>query len=334
MAATEYLHFFRVLATAYLQLVPHASNTPSGSSTRHDIDSAAMVSWRNIAHGQNEFLTVDEFFELHWRSHPNVHLATLRALLQVIVCKRDGVIVDSVASTRVVSCSPAHCNVLPVLLCLLNQEPWHTLNLSDGVIFDGRVVDQVPQCGYQLDSSGCWFIGQYRNSRPNGSGTLIYPDGACFSGEIRDGRPFGPGYWTRQHPSDPSATVRCALRGGVPSSSVLEHDVVLSFEGGREYRGAAVQGLPQGFGTQTETRSDMKNVRRYIGDWHEGSWEGWGTLWYFDGSRYEGFFERGVSHGEGTQWFCDGSWYEGSWHNGAYLVAFFSVCFVSSSALN
>jgi hypothetical protein len=111
--------------------------------------------------------------------------------------------------------------------------------------------------------------------------------------------------------------LRCALRGVVPANFVREHDVILLCEGGREYCGAAVHGLPQGFGTHTETRSDMRNVRRYIGEWKDGAWEGWGTLWNFDGSRYEGHFERGVPHGEGTHWFCDGSWYEGAWQHGA-----------------
>jgi hypothetical protein len=71
----------------------------------------------------------------------------------------------------------------------------------------------------------------------------------------------------------------------------------------------------KGKGTYTYKGEDQITTA-YEGDWVNGLKEGYGTQTYPDGSRYLGQFEAGMIHGDGSYIYQNGDVYSGSWNKG------------------
>lgn len=108
---------------------------------------------------------------------------------------------------------------------------------------------------------------------PHHSGTLHYPDGACYEGGLDDGVP-----------EDDSGHARLVL-----ASKIC-------------YEGQFASGQRHG-----EGREIHPDGHRYEGQFRAGAKEGEGRFWYPGGDQYYGGFKAGHRDGLGTYWFPDGA---------------------------
>ena len=82
------------------------------------------------------------------------------------------------------------------------------------------------------------YVGEIENGKPNGTGTITFPDGTMYEGEFKDGEYHGQGTYTS---SD-----------------------------GRKYEGEFKYGVFHGHGTWTSP-----NGKKYVGEYKDGQyWEG------------------------------------------------------------
>jgi len=104
------------------------------------------------------------------------------------------------------------------------------------------------------------YKGDVKNGKPNGLGSLTYPDGSKYVGEFKDGKQNGQGTYT--------------FGKG-------------KWEGGK-YVGEFKDGKYNGQGTFTK-----KNGKKYVGEWKDGRKDGQGTDIFPDGSKGIGEFREG-----------------------------------------
>lgn len=65
----------------------------------------------------------------------------------------------------------------------------------------------------------------------------------------------------------------------------------------------------------------------------KGQKQGFGGIWYLDGSYYEGIFWQNRRHGFGRMWYGNGNFYQGSWqkdmpHGDGMLVQGFVIAII------
>ena len=78
-----------------------------------------------------------------------------------------------------------------------------------------------------------------------------------------------------------------------------------------KYVGSFYEGVPHGnSGTMFYINGDQ-----YIGEWHNGKYNGKGIISYKSGNSYTGTFLNGIFYGEGKYQYKDGGYYEGDYRN-------------------
>lgn len=120
------------------------------------------------------------------------------------------------------------------------------------------------------------YTGEFRNGKPNVSGTLAYGNGDQYVGGFRDGVPSGQG--------------------------------VLTSADGSKYVGDWQNGKQHGMGTQTLANGDI-----YVGRFRDGARNGQGTLRFHGGDKYVGDFRDDKRSGQGTQIYANEAKYSGEW---------------------
>jgi hypothetical protein len=80
---------------------------------------------------------------------------------------------------------------------------------------------------------------------------------------------------------------------------------------GGHYKGALLNGWPDGFGSYT-----WQDGKKYVGQFKDGRMNGQGTLTVPDKGMYTGQFKNNTMHGHGTQMGSDGKKYVGQFKDG------------------
>jgi hypothetical protein len=129
---------------------------------------------------------------------------------------------------------------------------------------------------YEIDSEGIRYIGESKDGKMHGLGTIIWPDGGKYIGEWKDGRICGLG--------------------------------ALFNTNGYKYVGEFKDGEMHGLGTIF-----WDNGTRFQGELIDGKRQGFGRTFYENGLvKYEGKFYAGSANGLGKSFYEDGTpWYSG-----------------------
>ena len=122
------------------------------------------------------------------------------------------------------------------------------------------------------------YHGQLRNSKREGYGYSIYPDGSIYEGYWKNDQYNGLGR--------------------------------LILETGEFYEGQFYSGVRQGHGKSVDEEG-----KEYVGDWKNDQQHGRGVEKYSDGSEYDGDFKDGKRQGEGVFKLKNGSVYEGEFYD-------------------
>ena len=148
------------------------------------------------------------------------------------------------------------------------------LLLSSPVIGDNHKGETL----YQWKTSSGWvwkgfgengthpkYQGDVKNGKPNGLGSLTYPDGSKYVGEYKDGKLNGQGTSTWSDGRKYVGEYRDGERTGQGTHTFGKGD----FEGDK-YEGEYKDGIPNGQGTYTSS-----NGEKYEGEWKdEKPWNG------------------------------------------------------------
>jgi hypothetical protein len=137
---------------------------------------------------------------------------------------------------------------------------------------------------------GSLYIGEMRDGKVNGRGSVISPDGTNQQGEWRDGQPYRvSGTW-------------------------------VAADGTREV------GTWNADGTRSGGKIAWKDGRKYEGDWKvvpngSESPDGTGTMTWPDGRQFVGQFYNGQPDGTGKMTYLDGKVENGLWKQGNFVGA-------------
>ena len=137
------------------------------------------------------------------------------------------------------------------------------------------------------------YVGELRNGKPNGQGTMTYTDGDKYIGEWEDGN---------------------KTKGTYIYSSYGEW-------AGDKYVGEYRYGNMQGQGTYT-----FSDGERYVGEFKNNEINGFGTYTFsssgdFAGYKYVGEHKNGTRTGQGTMTYPDGTKKEGIWKDNEFQYA-------------
>lgn len=140
------------------------------------------------------------------------------------------------------------------------------------------------------------YVGEFRNGKRNGQGTMLFVNGTRYVGGWRNDRRHGQGI-----DIDSLGEVK---KFNWVDGSILEHT---------EGRLAPCQGSNAERWTHCIGSITTANGHKYSGEISEGKPNGEGTLQYLDGRKYSGEFQNGVPHGQGTETNALGAIKTGYW---------------------
>jgi hypothetical protein len=138
----------------------------------------------------------------------------------------------------------------------------------------------------------------------NGKGTMIYYSTQKYVGEFKDGKRHGQG--TLYLP------LYREISGKWRDDAIIEGSATLS--DGTRYTGGWQFGYRHGNGRLT-----YPDGREYIGEFHDGQKHGLGTMKYPDGRIYIGEFWRGHRTGFGTMTYPSGKNFTGRFLDGKFV---------------
>ena len=132
---------------------------------------------------------------------------------------------------------------------------------------------------------GWKYVGEYRDGKKNGQGTLTWPDGDKYVGEWRDNKRNGQG--------------------------------TLTWPDGDKYVGEWRDDKRNGQGTYSWGVNSKWAGDTYFGEWRDNNRTGQGTYTYASGSKYVGEFRDGKRTGWGVHTFADGRQLVGEFKDGS-----------------
>lgn len=158
-----------------------------------------------------------------------------------------------------------------------NKRPCH----ESSSIGDGAAVNRLSQQQGRrvIDIERYMYKGQRKDGKPDGLGTMVFPNGDVYKGNWILGKFEGQGK--------------------------------KFFASGEVYKGEFRGGKYHGQGTMT-----FPNGNRCMGSWVDGMLHGQGMITFPNGDIYQGEFKNGKKHGQGTMILANGKVYEGFWVDG------------------
>ncbi|MBS9769016.1 MAG: AAA family ATPase, partial [Trichodesmium erythraeum GBRTRLIN201] len=137
--------------------------------------------------------------------------------------------------------------------------------------------------------SGEKYIGEFKDGKYNGKGTLIFPNGSTYVGEFRNGQRNGFGTHTLPNGSKYVGEFKDGKINGTGA---------LTFSNGEKYVGEFKDGKMNGTGALTS----LPNGEKYVGEFKDGkiNGRGRGALTSLGGEKYVGEFKDGKMNGRGT----------------------------------
>ena len=125
------------------------------------------------------------------------------------------------------------------------------------------------------------YIGETKNGKKHGQGTLNYENGAKYVGEYKDDLKHGQGTYI--------------------------------FANGDKYIGEFKNGMYDGKGTYT-----FASGNKYVGEYKYGKRNGQGIYTFVDGDKYVGEYKDNLRNGPGTLTLANGNKYIGEWKDSKY----------------
>ena len=199
-----------------------------------------------------------------------------------------------------------------------------TLYMSDPMDKSGTILDWKTKAD---SSSDLIYIGEVKNSIPNGEGFLIYPKSFSYIGNFKDGVFHGRGKMESEngdkyvgewvaglmHGQGTFTYPNGQVYSGEWKNSLRHGHVELVSEAGNKYVGEFKNGLRDGKGTQTSIDGS-----KYVGEWENDQINGVGTLTLDNGDEYVGSLKDGLFHGSGMMLYKDGRKYIGEYEKGEF----------------
>jgi hypothetical protein len=169
------------------------------------------------------------------------------------------------------------------------------------------------------------YVGEWKNGKFHGQGTMTFINGIKYVGKFKDGMPHGQGILYERYLSqeDLSESYVGEWKDGNQHGQGSDTSV-----DGSGYVGEWKDGKKHGQGTFTSTNWDLLYLggidiseEEYVGEWKDDKEDGQGTWTYADGSKYVGEWKDGKFHGQGIYTFpekelkiaLDSSIYWGKW---------------------
>jgi clan AA aspartic protease (TIGR02281 family) len=147
--------------------------------------------------------------------------------------------------------------------------------LPECTFYEAQEQDYYDNCfGAYTSANGDKYVGEWKNGKANGKGTIKLADGDKYVGEFKDNKFSGSGtYYVRN---------------------------------GDKYVGQFKFGKQNGQGTFTYGEGQRKGAN-YIGEFSDGKYNGQGTFTFPNGSKYVGEYKDGLPNGSGIEYAADGS---------------------------
>ena len=153
----------------------------------------------------------------------------------------------------------------------------------------------------------CTYRGYFNEDKYEGYGTIEYNDGCKYIGEFKNGKANGYGILYRSDGSECSGNF-CDYQLDKPSKSTNFTKVVDQYN--NVYIGQIKNGKKNGYGIL-----EVPNLGTYYGNFHEDKYEGYGTMKYNNGWEHVGKFKNCQANGYGIAYHSDGREYSGNFCN-------------------
>lgn len=131
---------------------------------------------------------------------------------------------------------------------------------------------------------------------------------------------------THKRKKDPKQYRSITLTGGVIFNGISNAKTPATGNGqlvypdGSVYIGEVKMGVPNGHGEKVWAKSsdgeETQFLKTYVGNWQNGTMEGFGELALQQGELYIGHFSDGYPNGQGIRKWSNGDFYEGNYLNG------------------
>ena len=148
------------------------------------------------------------------------------------------------------------------------------------------------------------YVGDFKDDKSHGQGTLTLPDGSKYVGEFKDGRGNGQGTETYADGNQYVGEFKDGKRNG---------QFTATFPNGDKYVGEFKDGKYNGQGTYT-----FADGNKYVGEFKNGDLNGQGIYTFANGNKYVGEFKDGKRNGQFTATFPNGDKYVGEFKDGKY----------------
>ena len=215
--------------------------------------------------------------------------------------------------------------VLALCLVASTEAATQRIELPNGDVYEGDVVDGVLTGEGTYTSSQHRYVGRFLNGKMHGEGTIYWPDGRVFEGRFVNDRRQGQGRLTRPdgrvfeggfvNDRQEGTGVLTWGNGNVYTGEFRANQITgagrLVWDNQDVYEGEFLAGERAGWGTQT-----WQNGTRYVGEWAANLRDGLGAYYWKDGTVYQGEFTANSMHGYGVKKVPDGDRYFQRWSEG------------------
>lgn len=227
---------------------------------------------------------------------------------------------------------PAEAPAQPLYRCGNEYTNSHTPTKGDGCVLipGGKITvvppkpspglatnSRLPPCpssGYkdnclgEVIDSGDRYVGEFKDNKASGIGTLTGPGGHQYVGDFKNDLMHGTGRFTWPDGRQYVGEFKNNKRSG--------HGT-LTWPNGGKYVGEFKDGRINGSGTYT-----WPDGHQYVGDFQDDKQHGRGTFTYPDGQKYIGEYKADKRDGLGIEYNADGTIrFSGVWRNGAFVGA-------------
>lgn len=162
-----------------------------------------------------------------------------------------------------------------------------------------------PQANIDVEikyADGAIYVGQIKNGKSDGKGTLTQISGDRYVGEFKDGLKDGQGTMSVANGNRYVGQYKNDMRSGQGT---------FTWKNGDHYVGEYKNNMRNGRGTFT-----WNDGSRYVGEYKDGNENGQGTLTWANGNRYAGEWKGGLRDGQGALTGANGNRYVGEWKDG------------------
>ena len=201
-------------------------------------------------------------------------------------------------------------------ICVEGDFGWEKMDK----VFEGEWVNGKRQgrfIWYLTNSNGGRYINFYEDGKWI-EGGIPYDESIKTVEDARRARALADGKSSSTTPvytnSSPAATQDSDDNGGDETEeSDTGDNVLLRYQNGDSYRGAAVGGVREGFGAYFYADDGY-----YRGTFHQGVFHGYGIREYGNGHTYKGMWKNDTKNGYGEYTFADGRSYFGWWKDDCF----------------